>query len=127
MQRNQRANSKGSASTSGVGEFPEVNEEHHMEERLFEALGNYVQDLVNQALIKSLKPFSQLLMRYGHRELRGWTPISNASKDDLTSDLGFTQRASLGPASSAEILAQMAASVLKDHEYGSFTSLGASN
>ncbi|KAJ1149902.1 hypothetical protein NDU88_002701 [Pleurodeles waltl] len=35
-------------------------------------------------------------------------------------DVGFPRRASKGPASSTEILAQMAASVLQDHEYGSF-------
>ncbi|KAJ1218458.1 hypothetical protein NDU88_006038 [Pleurodeles waltl] len=33
--------------------------------------------------------------------------------------MGFPRRASKGPASSAEILAHMAASILQDHEYGS--------
>ncbi|KAJ1118861.1 hypothetical protein NDU88_007048 [Pleurodeles waltl] len=35
--------------------------------------------------------------------------------------MGFPRRALKGPASSAEILAYMAASVLQDHEYGSLS------
>ncbi|KAJ1205415.1 hypothetical protein NDU88_000850 [Pleurodeles waltl] len=97
-----------------------------MEERLVEALGTHVPDSVNQALIKALRPFTHPLMRYGHREFRGRFPIANMSRDDLTSDAGFAQRASVGPTSLAEIFAQMAVSVLKDHEYDSFTSVEAS-
>ncbi|KAJ1161336.1 hypothetical protein NDU88_001823 [Pleurodeles waltl] len=37
--------------------------------------------------------------------------------------MGFARRTPKGPASSAEILAHMAASLIKDHEYGSFPAL----
>ncbi|KAJ1169740.1 hypothetical protein NDU88_001631 [Pleurodeles waltl] len=49
------------------------------------------------------------------------------SRDDLTSDLGRAQRASMGPASSAEVLVQMAASVLMDHKYDPLFTLEASS
>ncbi|KAJ1193119.1 hypothetical protein NDU88_002424 [Pleurodeles waltl] len=57
------------------------------------------------------------------RELRGRALPETVSRDYQTSDLGIAQRVSMGPAYSAQILAQMAASVIKDHEYGSFASL----
>ncbi|KAJ1212958.1 hypothetical protein NDU88_000597 [Pleurodeles waltl] len=43
-------------------EFPEIAEEHHMEERLVEALGQHVKDSLNQAFIKTLLPFTLPLM-----------------------------------------------------------------
>ncbi|KAJ1213533.1 hypothetical protein NDU88_001167 [Pleurodeles waltl] len=45
--------------------------EPHMEERLVEALGHLVQDSVNWALIKALKPFTQSLVNFGRQELMG--------------------------------------------------------
>ncbi|KAJ1106097.1 hypothetical protein NDU88_003500 [Pleurodeles waltl] len=47
----------------------------------------------------------------------------NISRDYLAPDVGFAQRASVGPTSSAELIVQIAASVLKDHEYDTFFSL----
>ncbi|KAJ1184283.1 hypothetical protein NDU88_001091 [Pleurodeles waltl] len=106
-------------------EHPDVNEEYAMEERLAEALGSHVQESVNQALIKALKPFTRPLFIYGQRELGGGLPMVNMSSDDLAPDVGFAQRASVGPSLSADILVQMAASVIKDHEYDLFPSLEA--
>ncbi|KAJ1127789.1 hypothetical protein NDU88_006182 [Pleurodeles waltl] len=105
--------------------FPEGTEGQHMEERLVESLSFHVQDSVNQALIKALKPFTAPMRRYGQGELRGRTPNLNVSGKELTPDLGLAQRASVVP-SSSEILAQMAASVLKDNEYEPFSLLGPS-
>ncbi|KAJ1162303.1 hypothetical protein NDU88_002771 [Pleurodeles waltl] len=45
-------------------ELPVVPYEYQMEEILVEALGDNVQDSINQALIKALKPFTQPLMRF---------------------------------------------------------------
>ncbi|KAJ1187018.1 hypothetical protein NDU88_003797, partial [Pleurodeles waltl] len=104
----------------------DLNEEYGMEERLVEALGSHIQDSVNQALIKALKPFTHPIFRYGQRKLWGRLPMVNTSRDDLAPDAGFAQKTSVGPSSSADILAQMAASVIKDHKYDLFPSLEAS-
>ncbi|KAJ1145122.1 hypothetical protein NDU88_011414 [Pleurodeles waltl] len=90
--------------------------ENQMEERLVQALGHHVQDSVNQALIKALRPFKQPLVRFGQRELMG-RPSDNRVIDNQLPDVSRTQRAYRGPRSSAEILSQMASSVLRDHEY----------
>ncbi|KAJ1201129.1 hypothetical protein NDU88_004944 [Pleurodeles waltl] len=79
-------------------DLPELAEDHHMEERLVEALGHHVQDSVNKARIKALKPYTQSLMRSGQCEFRGRALPENGSKDDQTADLGIAQRASRGPA-----------------------------
>ncbi|KAJ1199892.1 hypothetical protein NDU88_003724 [Pleurodeles waltl] len=102
---------------------PEATDEHQMEERLVEALGYYVQDSVNQVLIKALKPFTQPLVRFGQSELRGCSLLDSGSQQDQPSDVGFARGSSKGPKSSADILVHMAASVIKDHGYGSFSSL----
>ncbi|KAJ1193961.1 hypothetical protein NDU88_003256 [Pleurodeles waltl] len=102
---------------------PEANDEHHMEERLVEALGYHVQDSVNQALINTLKPFAQPLMRFGQCELRGRSLIDSGSQQDQPSEVGFARGASKRPTSSADILAHMAASVMQDHGYGSYSNL----
>ncbi|KAJ1124429.1 hypothetical protein NDU88_002890 [Pleurodeles waltl] len=58
-----------------------------------------------------------------------WTPKPQPCRKrigvskDQPSDVGFARRALKGPASSADILAQMAASAIKDHAYGSFPAL----
>ncbi|KAJ1151687.1 hypothetical protein NDU88_004467 [Pleurodeles waltl] len=90
-----------------------------MEERLVEALDFHVQDCVNQALIKALKPFTKSLTRFGQRELQGRSLPDTGSQPDQNTNMGFPRRASKGSASSADILAHMTASVLQDHEYGS--------
>ncbi|KAJ1165309.1 hypothetical protein NDU88_005737 [Pleurodeles waltl] len=101
-------------------DLPEITDEQHMEKRLVEALGYHIQDSVNQALIKALKPFTQPLARFGHHKLRGRSLPETGSQHGQSMDVGFTRRDSKGPASSAEILAHMAASVRKDPEYGPF-------
>ncbi|KAJ1084011.1 hypothetical protein NDU88_004166 [Pleurodeles waltl] len=106
-------------------ENPEVNEEYGMEERVVEALGTHVQDSVNQAPMKALKHFTHPLFRYGHRELRRRLLMVNMPRYDLAPDVGFAERASVGPTSLAETLAQMAASVIKNHKYDPLPSLEA--
>ncbi|KAJ1139940.1 hypothetical protein NDU88_006302 [Pleurodeles waltl] len=78
-----------------------------------EALVYHVQDSVNQVLIKVLKLFTLPLTRFGHCELRGCSLPETGSYLDQNIDVGVPRRASKGPASSAEILVQMAASVRK--------------
>ncbi|KAJ1130303.1 hypothetical protein NDU88_008656 [Pleurodeles waltl] len=86
----------------------------HMEERLVEALGYHVQDSVNQALINALKPFAQPLRRFGQRELRGRLLMDAGSQPDHLPDLVMSQGALKRPLSSADILANMAASGIPD-------------
>ncbi|KAJ1096616.1 hypothetical protein NDU88_001751 [Pleurodeles waltl] len=90
--------------------------DNQMEERLVQALGHHVQDSVNQALIKVLKPFTQPLVSFGQRELMSG-PSCARVPDTMTGDMSRTQKGSGGPKFSAEILSQMASSVLRDHEY----------
>ncbi|KAJ1086463.1 hypothetical protein NDU88_006580 [Pleurodeles waltl] len=95
-------------------ELQEIPVQQQMAERLVEALGYLVQDSVNWALIQALKP----LTNFGRREFLGegsQQPRSHSGDSRGASGLSL-QRA--GGSSSAEILAQMAASVLRDHEYG---------
>ncbi|KAJ1140687.1 hypothetical protein NDU88_007035 [Pleurodeles waltl] len=94
--------------------FPE-----QMEERLVQALGHHVQDSVNQALIKALKPFTAPLVRYGWRELMGPIPTGSGARDPTPRDTGLPSKGPLAPLFSAEILAQMASAVINDHKYSS--------
>ncbi|KAJ1171903.1 hypothetical protein NDU88_003760 [Pleurodeles waltl] len=98
-------------------ELQEIPIEQQMEERLVEALGYHVQDSVNLALIQALKPFTKPLINFGSREFLGeGSQQRRAHAGDSGGSSGLSlQRA--GGSSSAEILAQMAASVLRDHEY----------
>ncbi|KAJ1195307.1 hypothetical protein NDU88_004588 [Pleurodeles waltl] len=91
--------------------------EHHMEERLVEALGFHVQDSVNWALIQALKPFTQPLSNFARREFlgEGSQPRRQTGESGEVLDLNV-QRS--GGTSSAEILSQMATSVLREHAYG---------
>ncbi|KAJ1083669.1 hypothetical protein NDU88_003824 [Pleurodeles waltl] len=96
------------------GPFPE-----QMEERLVQALGHHVQDSVNQALIKALKPFTRPLVRYGQRELMGPLPSGSRNNESHSRDPNFINMGQKNPLSSGEILSQMASAVLNDHEYSS--------
>ncbi|KAJ1083758.1 hypothetical protein NDU88_003913 [Pleurodeles waltl] len=98
----------------------------HMEERLVEALGYHVLDSVNQALINMLKPFAQPLRRYGQRELRGHPLMDAGSQSDQLPDLAMSEGALKRPLSSADILANMAASVMQDQGYDVYSSLDTS-
>ncbi|KAJ1213944.1 hypothetical protein NDU88_001573 [Pleurodeles waltl] len=104
---------------------PDFTDEH-MEERLVEALGYHVQDSVNQALINALKPFAQPLRRFGQRELMGRLLLEAGSQPDQISDLALSQGALKRPLSSADILANMATSVMQDHGYDVYSSLDTS-
>ncbi|KAJ1133752.1 hypothetical protein NDU88_000228 [Pleurodeles waltl] len=99
-------------------ELQEIPVEQQMEERLVEALGYHVQDSVNWALIQALKPFTKPLTNFGRREFLGESsqqPRLHSGDPRGISGLSLQRP---GGSSSAEILAQMAASVLRDHEYG---------
>ncbi|KAJ1102430.1 hypothetical protein NDU88_007480 [Pleurodeles waltl] len=96
----------------------EVPYDYQMEERLVQALGHLVQDSVNQALIKALKPFAQHLKSFGRRELMGQPHSETLARQSQISDVGLAPRDSVGTLSSADICSQMASSVLKDYEYG---------
>ncbi|KAJ1157300.1 hypothetical protein NDU88_010015 [Pleurodeles waltl] len=104
---------------------PDFTDEH-MEERLVEALGYHVQDSVNQAIINALKPFAQPLRQFGQRELRGRPLLEAGSQPDQIQDLAVSQGGLKRPLSSADILANMAASVMQDHDYDVYSSLDAS-
>ncbi|KAJ1141410.1 hypothetical protein NDU88_007743 [Pleurodeles waltl] len=104
---------------------PDFTDEH-MEERLVGALGNHVQDSVNQALINALKPYAQPLRRFGQRELRGHPLLEEGLQPDQLPDLALSQGALKRPLSSADILATMSASVMQGHGYDVYSSLNTS-
>ncbi|KAJ1142868.1 hypothetical protein NDU88_009181 [Pleurodeles waltl] len=104
---------------------PDFTDEH-MEERLVEALGYHVQDSVNQALINALKPFAHPLRRFGQRELRSRPLVEAGSQPDQIPDLALSQEALKRPLSSADILANMAASVMQDNGNDVYSSLDTS-
>ncbi|KAJ1190946.1 hypothetical protein NDU88_000264 [Pleurodeles waltl] len=92
----------------------ENQDEYQMEGHLVEALSYHVQDSVNWALIKTLRPFTQSLVRFGNRELLGSSSqnVSQLMLQESESHL----RPSAGGSSSSDILAPMAGSVRRDHE-----------
>ncbi|KAJ1167313.1 hypothetical protein NDU88_007705 [Pleurodeles waltl] len=101
-------------------ELQEMPLEHQMEERLVEALGHHVQDSVNWALIQALKPFTQPLTNFVKREFLGESSQQpRLQSGEPKENVGLPLQLS-GGSSSAEILAQMATSVLRDHAYGGF-------
>ncbi|KAJ1149504.1 hypothetical protein NDU88_002311 [Pleurodeles waltl] len=89
--------------------------DNQMEEKLVQALGHHVQDSVNQALNKALKPFTHPLVCYGQRELMGRPSLARMS-DTVIPDTSQTQKAPGGPRSLVEILSHVDSSVLRDHE-----------
>ncbi|KAJ1108596.1 hypothetical protein NDU88_005972 [Pleurodeles waltl] len=99
-------------------EISEVPYENQMEERLVKALGNHMQDSINRMLLKALRPFIQPLVQYRQHKLIGGPSGDTLSRDFTANDLVFTQTACLGGSSLAEVLAHMAALVLRGHEYG---------
>ncbi|KAJ1204306.1 hypothetical protein NDU88_008085 [Pleurodeles waltl] len=98
----------------------------HMKERLVEALCYHFQDSVNQALFHALKPFAQPLRRFGQRELRGRPVFEAGSQPDQLPYLALSQGSLKRPLLSADILANMAASVMQDHGYDIYSSLDTS-
>ncbi|KAJ1206596.1 hypothetical protein NDU88_001999 [Pleurodeles waltl] len=116
--------------TDGDEKYQELQEmpvEHQMEKCLVEALGYHVQDSVNWALIQASKPFTKPLTNFVCREFLGegsQQPRLHSGDSRGASGLSLLRA---GGSSSAEILAQMAASVLRDHEYGGPTPQDASS
>ncbi|KAJ1086375.1 hypothetical protein NDU88_006494 [Pleurodeles waltl] len=101
-------------------ELQEMPLEHQMEERLVEALAHHVQDSVNWALIQALKHFTPPLTTFAKREFLGESSQQpRLQSGDPKKSLGLPLQRS-GGSSSAEILAQVATSVLRDHAYGGF-------
>ncbi|KAJ1098695.1 hypothetical protein NDU88_003802 [Pleurodeles waltl] len=108
-------------------ELQDVPIEHQMEERLVETLGHHVQDSMNWVLIQALKPFTQTLANFGRREFLdegSQQPRLQAGESREVSGLSLQCS---GGSSSAEILAQMAALVLRYYEYGGFPPQETSN
>ncbi|KAJ1098700.1 hypothetical protein NDU88_003807 [Pleurodeles waltl] len=108
-------------------ELQDVPIEHQMEERLVDALGHHVQDSMNWAQIQAFKSFTQPLANFFRREFLvegSHQPCLQAGESREVSGLSL-QRS--GGSSSAEILAQMAASVLRYYEYGGFPPQETSN
>ncbi|KAJ1161976.1 hypothetical protein NDU88_002456 [Pleurodeles waltl] len=91
-----------------------------MEERLVEALGHHVQDSVNRALIQALKPFTQPLTNFGRREFLGEGSQKTRLPAGESMEVSGLSLQQSGGSSFEEILAQMAAPVLRNHIYGSF-------
>ncbi|KAJ1162734.1 hypothetical protein NDU88_003200 [Pleurodeles waltl] len=102
-------------------ELQEMPLEHQMEERLVEALGHHVQDSVNWALIQALKPFTQPLTNFAKREFLGESSQQHRLQTGEPKEASGLSLQRSGGSSSADILPQMAASVLRDHAYGGFT------
>ncbi|KAJ1108258.1 hypothetical protein NDU88_005638 [Pleurodeles waltl] len=100
------------------GELQEETSEHLLEERLVEALGYHVQDSVNWALIQALKPFTQPLSNFARREFLGESSQQPRLQTGDSGDVLGLRLQRSGGTSSAEILSQMATSVLRDHAYG---------
>ncbi|KAJ1169609.1 hypothetical protein NDU88_001500 [Pleurodeles waltl] len=75
---------------------------------------------MNWALIKALKSFTQPLTNFGRRELLGEGSQPARSQSHDSKEVPNLQLQRAGGSSSGEILAQMKASVLRDHEYGGF-------
>ncbi|KAJ1127992.1 hypothetical protein NDU88_006385 [Pleurodeles waltl] len=85
-----------------------------MEERLVEALDYHVQDSVNKALVKILRPFSQPLFNFGRR--RFGTGSGNPTPIEV--EINEPGRSDLDP------FEHTINSVLNDHEYGAFFDQG---
>ncbi|KAJ1084656.1 hypothetical protein NDU88_004802 [Pleurodeles waltl] len=101
-------------------ELQEATSEHILEERLVEALDFHVQDSVNWALIQALKPFTQPLFNFARREFLGESSQQPRLQTGDSGDMLGLKLQRSGGTSSAEILSQMATSVLRDHAYGGF-------
>ncbi|KAJ1160921.1 hypothetical protein NDU88_001411 [Pleurodeles waltl] len=92
------------------GEYDAGHYDQHMEDRLVEALDFHMQDSVNKALVKALRPFAQPIFNFGFRCFGAGsgnpTPVEvNINEPGRSSD---------------DLLDQTATSVLSDHEYGAF-------
>ncbi|KAJ1119128.1 hypothetical protein NDU88_007314 [Pleurodeles waltl] len=103
-----------------VQDLQEVPLEHQVERRLVEAFGHHVQDSMNWAVIQALRPFTQPLTNFGRRELLDEGSQQARSQSHDTMEVSSLPLQHSGRSSSPETLAQMAASLLHDHEYCGF-------
>ncbi|KAJ1176156.1 hypothetical protein NDU88_001439 [Pleurodeles waltl] len=92
------------------GEYDAGHYDQHMEERLVEALDFHVQDSVNKALVKALRPFPQPIFNFGVRRFGTGSGNPTPVEGNINEP---------GP-SSNDLLNQTANTVLSDHEYGAF-------
>ncbi|KAJ1176781.1 hypothetical protein NDU88_002048 [Pleurodeles waltl] len=81
-----------------------------MEDRLVEALDFHVQDSVNKALVKALRPFAQPILNFGFR------CFGASSGNPTPVEVNVNEP---GPLSN-DLLDQTVNTVLGDHEYGAF-------
>ncbi|KAJ1095951.1 hypothetical protein NDU88_001101 [Pleurodeles waltl] len=95
------------------GEYDAGQYDQHMEERLVEAFDFHVQDSVNKALVKALRPFAQPIFNFGFRR------FGTGSGNPTPVEVDITEPAR----SSDDLLDQTINAVLNDHEYGAFQSL----
>ncbi|KAJ1118059.1 hypothetical protein NDU88_006254 [Pleurodeles waltl] len=94
------------------GDYDAGHYDQHMEERLVEALDFHVQDSVNKALVKALRPFAQPIFNFGVRrfDVGSWKPIPGEV------NINEPGRSSYEPLGHTIIM------VLDDHEYDAFRS-----
>ncbi|KAJ1162362.1 hypothetical protein NDU88_002830 [Pleurodeles waltl] len=94
------------------GEYDAGHYDQHMEQRLVEALDFHVQDSVNRALVKALRPFAQPIFNFGVR--RFGAGLGNLTPVEV--NINEPGQSSYDP------LDQTFNTVLSDHEYGAFRS-----
>ncbi|KAJ1159048.1 hypothetical protein NDU88_011718 [Pleurodeles waltl] len=85
--------------------------DQHMEERLVEALDFHIQDSVNKALVKALRPFAQPIFNFGGR------CFGAGSGDPTLAEFNINEA---GRSSSYDPLEQSINAILNDHEYEAF-------
>ncbi|KAJ1218016.1 hypothetical protein NDU88_005602 [Pleurodeles waltl] len=90
--------------------YGDYSEGQHMEECLVEALDYHVQDSVNKALVKALRPFAHPIFNFGRR--RFGTGSENPFPNEV--ERNVPGRSELDP------FEHTINSVLNDHEYGAF-------
>ncbi|XP_069074978.1 uncharacterized protein [Pleurodeles waltl] len=94
--------------------YGEYTEGHHVEERLVEALDYHVQDSVNKALVKALRPFAQPIFNFVR--MRFGTGSGNPTPNGV--EINEPGRSDLYP------FEHTINSVSNDHEYGAFFDQG---
>ncbi|KAJ1110560.1 hypothetical protein NDU88_007910 [Pleurodeles waltl] len=94
--------------------YGEYTEGKHMEERLVEALEYHVQDSVNKALVKAMRPFAQPIFNFGRRRFDAGS--GNPTPNEV--EINEPGRSELDP------FERTINSVLNDHEYGAFFDQG---
>ncbi|KAJ1103277.1 hypothetical protein NDU88_000704 [Pleurodeles waltl] len=94
------------------GDYDAGHHDQHMEERPVEALNFHVQDSVNKALVKALRPFAQPIFNFGVRCLGA----GSGNPTHVEVNINGPSQSSYDP------LEQTINAVLNDHEYDAFRS-----